>query len=61
MLKINKREKFWIQNLLWLTGLVFVFALISLFNIHTFNNSYMEEERQELFVFEKDHILKKKI
>lgn len=53
MLKINKREKFWIQNLLWLTGLVFVFALISLFNIHTFNNSYMEEERQELFVFEK--------
>lgn len=52
MLKINKREIFWLINLLWLAGLVLLFVLISLFNIRSFNNSYMEEERQELFVFE---------
>lgn len=50
---MNKREKFWIQNLLKFTGLVFIFAIISLFNIIKFNNSYMEEELKELYVFEK--------
>lgn len=50
---MNKRDKFWINKLLCFAGIIFVFTVISLYNILLFNNSYMQEEKSELFVFQK--------
>ena len=50
---MNKREKFWINNLLWFSGLMVVFIGLSMFNILKFNSSYMAEEQAELVIFQK--------
>ena len=51
--KMNKREKFWLNNLLWFSGLMVVFIGLSMFNILKFNSSYMAEEQAELVIFQK--------
>lgn len=50
---MNRRDKFWISNLLRFTGIVLLFGLIFLYNIIHFNHSYMTEEYDELKVFQK--------
>lgn len=50
---MNKREKFWLNNLLWFSGLMVVFIGLSMFNILKFNSSYMAEEQAELVIFQK--------
>lgn len=49
---MNKREKFWINNLLWFSGFMVVFIGLSMFNILKFNSSYMAEEQSELKIFQ---------
>lgn len=50
---MNKRDRFWINKLLCFAGIIFIFTIISLYNILIFNKSYMQEEKAELFVFQK--------
>lgn len=50
---MNKREKFWINNLLWFSGFMVIFIGLSMFNIIKFNSSYMAEEQAELKIFQK--------
>ena len=50
---MNRREKFWLNNLLIYGGIILFFIVIALFNVRQFNKSYMEEEVQELSIFEK--------
>lgn len=50
---MNKREKFWIHNLLWFSGFMVIFIGLSMFNIIKFNSSYMEEEQAELKIFQR--------
>ena len=45
---MRKRDRFWLNQLLVLVILILVFIGVSLFNILQFNNSYMEEEYEEL-------------
>lgn len=50
---MKKRDKFWVNNILIFLFIIIVFAVISLFNILQFNNSYMQEEQEELHVFKR--------
>lgn len=50
---MNKREKSWINNLLWFSGFMVIFIALSMFNILKFNSSYMAEEQSELVIFQK--------
>ncbi len=50
---MNKRDKFWINNLLLFTGLMLIFIALSIFNLLKFNDSYMNEECEELPIFKK--------
>lgn len=50
---MNKRDKFWINNLLCFAGIILIFTIISLYNVLLFNKSYMQEEKSELQVFQK--------
>lgn len=47
---MKKRDLFWVNRILWFLTLIVVFAIISFWNIVQFNNSYMQEEREELYV-----------
>lgn len=49
---MNKREKYWVKNVLYFVGIIIIFIPISVFNIIKFNNSFMQEETQELYIFE---------
>lgn len=50
---MKKRDRFWLNKILSFLGVMLIFAVISLYNIILFNNSYMEEENEELIVFKK--------
>ena len=50
---MNKRDKFWLNKLLSAAVVILLFTGLSLYNILQFNNFYMQEERGELTVFEK--------
>ncbi len=50
---MNKRDKFWIYRLLWFLGIIVVFTVLSFYNIIQFDASYMEEEKAELKIFQK--------
>ena len=50
---MNKREKFWIRNLIWFTTVILVFVGIYFASIIRFNKAYLEEEFQELPIFQK--------
>ena len=50
---MKKRDKFWIDRMLWVITIILFSAILSLYNIIQFNNSYMQEEREELEIFRK--------
>lgn len=50
---MKRRDKFWVNNLLLITAVMLGFIVISMLNIINFNNSYMDEERDELQIFQK--------
>lgn len=50
---MNKREKFWLKNLISFAILILIFIFLSLGNAILFNNSYMQEEKEELSIFQK--------
>ncbi len=50
---MKKRDKFWIGRMLWVIVIILFSAILSLYNIIQFNNSYMQEEREELEIFRK--------
>ena len=50
---MNKREKFWLKNLIWIAVILIIFIGIYFASIYKFNKAYMEEEFQELPVFQK--------
>lgn len=50
---MNKREKFWLKNLIWIAMILFIFIGIYFASIYKFNKAYMEEEFQELPIFQK--------
>lgn len=50
---MNKREKFWLKNLIWIAVILLIFIGIYFASIYKFNKAYMEEEFQELPVFQK--------
>lgn len=50
---MNKRDKFWINKLLGFAVIILIFTILSLHNIILFNNSYMKEEKAELYVFQR--------
>ena len=45
---MKKRDRFWIKHLLYFLPLIFLFGTISFCNILQFNNTYMQEEKEEL-------------
>ena len=48
---MKKRDKFWIDRILLIIAVIFVFIGISLYNIVNFNGSYITEEKSELNIF----------
>lgn len=50
---MKKRDMFWIKRLLSFIIVMLIFALLSLYNIVQFNNSYMQEEKEEITIFSK--------
>lgn len=50
---MNKREKFWVKNFIYSVGIIIALGLLSWYNIVTFGNSYMQEEKSELVIFQK--------
>lgn len=50
---MKKRDKFWLNKILWIFTIVFIFLGVSFFNIVQFNNTFISEEKNEIDVFEK--------
>lgn len=50
---MNRREKFWLKNLFCFVLLILIFIFVSFVNALLFNNSYMQEEQEELVIFQK--------
>lgn len=50
---MKQRDKFWVYKLLQFLAIIFIFAIISLYNILQFNHSYINEEREELQIFKR--------
>lgn len=50
---MKKRDKFWVNKILQFLLIILFFGIISIFNIIQFNNSYMQEEQEELQVFKR--------
>lgn len=50
---MNKRDKYWFKNLLIFIFVLLIFISVTLYNIIQFNASYMQEEREELNIFQK--------
>jgi len=48
---MKKRDKFWLNKILWNATVFFIFILVSLYNIIQFNNSYIQEEKSEIYVY----------
>ena len=48
---LKKRDKFWLKRWIFFIIVFLAFVTISFVNILLFNNSYMEEEREELNLF----------
>lgn len=48
---MKKRDIYWLTRLLQGLIIVIIFVSISLVNIIQFNNSYMDEEQEEMQVF----------
>ncbi len=53
---MKKRDIFWLKQLLYFLIIIMIFAGISIFNIIHFNNSYMNEEQEELQIFKRQII-----
>ena len=50
---MKQRDKFWVYKLVQFLAIIFIFAIISLYNILQFNHSYIDEEREELQIFKR--------
>lgn len=47
---MKKRDLYWVNRILLFLLITLIFGAISIFNILQFNSTYMQEEREELFV-----------
>lgn len=50
---MKKRDKFWLRSFLQILFVGLVLVSISIYNIVQFNNSYIQEEKNEINIFEK--------
>ena len=50
---MKKRDKFWLERILWIFAIIIIFIIVSLYNIVQFNSSYIFDETTELDIFRK--------